>query len=258
MNISSKEKEKIINDTIINAFNYYNGRINLCNPAKLIIDWECNDKTAFGSYYLPNVVVIYGLTFRGYKYFNNIDDLRLNIVLTVIHELFHCDQVVIYSKPDYNCIMADLEYAVETQVYMYANANRNEFIDVFGIDIYKARPDFDQYVNTLINLNCKGYRYHRRDEKKYIYMILYNWFDDMITNDLYDKLINMLNDNVSYISLIVNDNELILKNKDYICDPATLSGFTYIYLKNNAKCILSKRSINHDSSIMQFCTNCII
>ena len=88
---------------IRSVFNYYNGRINIFNKAILCIDWVIKRDDVAGYSTQPNIVYIFPRTLMIIS--NNEDVFKFNIIMTVIHELYHTDQDVVYNHivdPAYN------------------------------------------------------------------------------------------------------------------------------------------------------------
>ena len=75
-----------MNEFITNAFNYFNGRINIFNKARLIINW-CNMESSCtgGLTTNPNCVTIFPCVIE--RYSSTEIDFLLNVILIIIHEL---------------------------------------------------------------------------------------------------------------------------------------------------------------------------
>ena len=119
------------------VFNYYNGRINVINyPAILHVEWaNLYGKTIAGHSYLPNNVVIYPMIIARY-YQANTSQFYSHIIETVIHELYHMDQIIDYNLTRYSEQYVDqIERAVETQTALYMLQNQQEIAENFGIYI---------------------------------------------------------------------------------------------------------------------------
>ena len=128
---------KYIETFIRKVFNYYNGRINVINyPAILHVEWaNLYGKTIAGHSYLPNNVVIYPMIIARY-YQANTPQFYSHIIETVIHELYHMDQIIDYNLTRYSEQYVDqIERAVETQTALYMLQNQQEIAENFGIYI---------------------------------------------------------------------------------------------------------------------------
>lgn len=155
-----------INDFILRVFNFYNGRINICNRARLQIEWINNHTSVAGSTKNPNVVIIYPLVIE--KYSDSEYKFYYIILETIIHELHHIDQVINYPLMvcDTN-YLARIECAVEEQTAIYIANNKQEIFENFGINI--------DYINSTIlnNINkYAGFSYNRRRYIDHLIIIL--------------------------------------------------------------------------------------
>jgi hypothetical protein len=148
-----------INDFIIKVFNYYNGKINIFNKAILNINWanltECIDA---GYSKPPNIVVINPLVIARFN--NDIIDLKISILRTMIHELYHTDQII-----DYNLYNSDLdycnyiEYSCELETILYIASHILEINNIFNLDMIY---DSDKYAKIISHCHIPGVKYKRR------------------------------------------------------------------------------------------------
>ena len=91
---------KVTEDFIFKVFNYYNGRINAFNtPAVLSINWV-NYGTIAGSTRLPNIVEIKPMVVLSYilNKNQNLNYFYYYLLETIIHALFHVDQIIDYRR----------------------------------------------------------------------------------------------------------------------------------------------------------------
>ena len=94
--------KKMINEFIIQVFTYYNGVINKVNyPALLQIEWiDRKDIRSIGISTSPCVVRIYpAVLLRELKTAGMLNEyqIKYDLLETIIHELFHTDQVLYYE-----------------------------------------------------------------------------------------------------------------------------------------------------------------
>lgn len=151
---------------ITKVFNFYNGRINTFNPARLQIEWIHNSTNAAGQTKNPNMVLIYPLTVA--KYSDSEYKFFYILLETIIHELYHIDQIIDYPLMVFdNYYLARVECAVEEQTNIYLANNKQEIFENFGIDV--------SMVNNTILSNINKYAgalYHRRRSIDHLFVIL--------------------------------------------------------------------------------------
>lgn len=193
-----------INDFIIKVFNYYNGKINPINKAVLDINWcNLNMCDAGGFSRLPNIVVINPMVITRF-YYNDEFMIKIQILETIIHELYHSDQIINYqlymSDINYNKF---IEHSCELETVIYIAGHVQEIYNVFGIDIF---IDKDRY-NKLINYwYYPGVRYQRRNFNDHIFMCIDNLCDlgTETGNYIYKAMYNSIKDRKN-ITFYIND-----------------------------------------------------
>ena len=203
---------KMINEFIVKVFSYYNGTINKVNyPALLQIEWiNKHDIRSIGISTNPNVVRIYpAVLLRELGANANEYEIKYNLLETIIHELFHTDQVIYYEMMVTNAQYRNaIEAQVELQTALYIATHSNEinmFIDNTVID--------NDALNKVINRFYPiGGLYHRRTYTEHILIILSEIFDkvymDKISQDI--RFIIEHNTNLK-IRVLLNNNELVIK-----------------------------------------------
>lgn len=216
------------------VFNYYNGRINIFNYANIDIDWINHSNSMVGGYTQnPGIVTIYPKIIC--RFANSKSDLKWLIVMIIIHELYHVDQVRYTSLLDDVNYVKMIEDTVEFQTYSYILNNLNEIESLFVSDI---RSVIDiEYANFLINNDySNGYLYQRMKYDDYLCCIV----DDIVRgtcvdlksifdairkcyNDGYDINISMTNDQGNNELCVRHNNNGIMEN----IDVRTLNAFLY-------------------------------
>ncbi len=152
------------------VFNYYNGRINIINKAVLDINWvNLMGINAGGYSVLPNIVCINPMV--AIRYYGHDEFLiKVCIIETIIHELYHTDQIINYrlymADADYNKY---IEHACETQTAIYMAGHTKEFSDIFGLEIY-----IDDYDKIIKYWDRCGVHYQRRYLHDHIFMCFDN------------------------------------------------------------------------------------
>lgn len=200
-----------IEEFIWKVFNYYNGRINIVNRAVLNINWAARyGRTEAGFSYAPNIVMINAGAAKLF-YGEDIPCIKLNIIETIIHELYHTDQLINYNKlqSDTNYVGC-IEAACEVQTAIYMLNHINEIYDLFDIDVFDAVGYYEQ---SLANFDAYGYPYIRRTKIEHIFLCLDNMIDfsHEYGMNFMKTLLEFCNCGKN-ISIIVNN-----KTKLYIC-----------------------------------------
>lgn len=242
-----------INDFINKVFNYYNGRINPINKAILDINW-CNLMMCDAGGYsrLPNIVVINPNVIIRYYGNNNDTNIKIAIIETIIHELYHTDQLINYtlytSDMNYNKF---IEHACEVQTAIYIAGHVQEVCNVFGI---KTHISNKAYNNCMIYWDQPGVTYQRRYYYDHIFMCI----DDLcnlnietapkihqfITDNIQAKNDIIININNETIPVCLNGelmcidkfNEIISK---YICTGIHNVKHEVIYYKNPHELVIN-------------------
>lgn len=197
-----------INDFINKVFNYYNGKINIINKAVLDINW-CNLLICDAGGYsrLPNIVVINPNVII--RYYGEYGDTRIKIAIieTIIHELYHTDQLINYtlyvSDANYNKF---IEHACEVQTAIYIAGNIQEIYNIFGINVQLSNK---AYNNCMTYWDQPGVIYQRRYYHDHIFMCI----DDMcnLNIEAAPKIHQFITDSVlAKNDIIININNEIM------------------------------------------------
>ena len=212
-----------VNEFITRTFNYLNGRVNIFNyPAKLEIDWIANRGSGVGAHSgNPNLITIYPSVVR--RLFNDDYLFYYNLVICLIHELLHTDQVIDYIEMTRNpSYLADIENCVEYESYLFMANNQIALEQAIGFRdrfLYSGYPKAIQIYET-------GHTFRRRDYRTHIVSIL----QDM-TREHTSSLINNINhifmDPNSMLTMIINDKILDIKIGLECCPLVVLNNLLY-------------------------------
>ena len=242
---------KMINEFIVKVFSYYNGVINKVNyPALLQIEWiNKHDIRSIGISTNPNVVRIYPAVLLR-ELGSNIDgyEIKYNLLETIIHELFHTDQVIYYEKMATNAQYRNaIESQVELQTALYIATHSNEinmFIDNTIID--------NDALNRVINRFYPiGGLYHRRTYTEHILIILSEIFDKVYMDRMSQDIRYMIENNTnSKIRVILNDNELVIKEGARLASINQINMFFYnLYFKYSCRWKESVRIVKDEDGL---------
>ena len=196
-----------IDDFIIKVFNYYNGKINVINKAVLDINWANMMTCDAGGYNKsPNITIINPSVIIRY-YGDSENRVKIAIVETIIHELYHCDQLINYrlyvSDINYNKF---IEHACEVQTAIYIAGHVKEINNVFGLNIELSGT---AYNNCMTYWDLPGIKYQRRYYYDHIFMCIYDIcnMDKNIASRIYDYIKHNI---INKHDVIINiNNELI-------------------------------------------------
>ena len=185
-------------------FNYYNGTINTFNKCVLYIDWlhKFDDPDVLGCTKAPNRVFIFPRVIMKESPDENI--FTVNLILTIIHELYHADQII-----DYLAISSDnKEYvdSIECPVEMLTNAylynNMHDIFYRFGIPIIYYR----ELLQHQLNIYNSQYIYHKRDFYSHIAITLR---EAIWNQDEFFKLLDFIRCNdITNLDISFNSNVL--------------------------------------------------
>ena len=210
------QKREVINDFITEVFSTFNGIVNPINIAELDINWADLINTNAGGYSkTPNIVIINAAVILR---FNDYDEecVKSCIVETVIHELFHCDQIIDYrrygSDADYTNY---IEHACQVMTYLFMSTNTGFVNRLLGFDI---NPEI--YKDCLKYWQAPGVYYNRRTYVDHVFMCLSQlaYFTGEELQALYETLME------SFCN--PNDFTLVI-NGEYVC---VKKGYTFMSL----------------------------
>ena len=204
-----------IENFITTVFNYYNGKINTFQLAILDINWaNLYDSNNAGTTTSPNKVIIYpNVILRHVKDINIFKDIVLN---TIIHELYHIDQFILYPMLNNPAYRNRIENAVE---FMVATYQANHTVEISSLLGHNFCID-NRALNAYINRYADGNIYNRCKFKDHLCSVI-----DALINDTYrtqyviNEITQQFNNPISRIYLNINNEcDYVIKDKDLIID----------------------------------------
>lgn len=219
---------KVTEDFIFKVFNYYNGRINTFNtPAILSINW-INYGTIAGSTRLPNIVEIKPMVVLSYilNKNQNLNYFYYYLLETIIHELFHVDQIIDYRRVRIDSkYIEHIERAVETQTTIYIMNHEQEIIELFGLAI-PPEIDLHAYVNRMDN----GYAYHRKRYMDHIIATLQLVFpNNKYNKNLFENIQRNINLLSGRIQIEINGTKVMVQDEKALMP---IEQFNYFFYDN--------------------------
>ena len=177
---------------ISKAFNSYNGKVNTFNqPAVLVVDWlEHPLQNKAATSVNPNIVTMFPKTML--RYLPEERSYKYQIIVTVIHELLHTDQVIDYPRMMTDGQYKDLiERIVEMEAHLYIAQHISQIRNDFGLD---NLIDHCQFYSTLELLGYEtGQLYQRRDYPQHFINLIHDMLrgsEPQLTKTLWDIFIN--------------------------------------------------------------------
>lgn len=243
-----------LNSFINQVFNYFNGHINICNPSEIeaIYIKDSSANQAANTWY-PNKIKIYPYTI--YNYSQNFDEFCVLIVESIIHELYHADQIIFMDR----VMRGDVEYinniesAVEFMTYSYI-MNNLSFIQ-YAIAQYYAVIDIEDIKRYCCNKpSAIYYPYERKTYVDHILLSLPAMIPSL--SSLYiSELMPYFEDENSKIIFMLNGNFLTIKDGNNFEDINIFNHFIYEYYCKFNHTKLSKiddvsLSLQDDNSIV--------
>lgn len=215
--------------SIRRIFDYFNGKINVINyPAKLIIDWNINEgSNILGCSMDPSIVVIYPYSIMIRDDNHEIDRFYFEVTETIIHELYHTDQVINYNLD----VGAPYEYPVEamTGLYLYNNLERIENDLGIRFSQYNYREYIDVNWTPLFQYIPN---YVRRTPIAHIATVLSEfWCLTGTFEELIGILLECINNKLSFI-VLVNNYEYLVIDSGFITPIGLFNEYCYEYLYN--------------------------
>ena len=210
---------KEVNDFIEKVFNYYNGKINILNPNVILeINWINGDCKLYGSLCTPGRIIIYIKSILNNPHIKNFTDIKIVVIETIIHELFHADQNINFEKYYYdNEYKNNIENAVQRQSYIYMASHIIEIKNIFDIDI-----DFKFTYNLIYNYEYAPYI--KFNDIDYIASLLENILGIKTYNEIVNYISNRI---INSVLLYLNQKCIYLIKDGYLCDIAVINDFLY-------------------------------
>ena len=203
-----------VNEFIYKVFNYYNGRINIFNPAVLHIEWVRKMNSENGATTRnPNVITIFPRVIQ--RYFPDPYWFYYNIILCIIHELHHVDQDISFVRMATDAMYVhNIEAVVEMDTYLYMANHQREIAEQFG---FQDIIPYNKYYESAKGLFETGELFIRRDYRMHMISILKD-FLNCDNHPLIAKFDTAFIDPTTKIDVIINDKMFTLKDKE-LCMP---------------------------------------
>ena len=183
--------ERQIVEYSIRVFNYFNGKVNQYIPAKLNIRTNFN-KNVLGNNMFNNVNLYLWNIINYYNH--DINEIKTNIIINIVHELCHIEQELDYIR-----------YNIDND-YRQQKENENNFRTYKFI--YK---NIDQISNDLgvrfdIEYIYDNYVYYSKYETNYMFS-----FEDYYKRCIKTIIHNDINDNAKeYIDNVIDEYENVV------------------------------------------------
>lgn len=198
------EYEKFVTD----VFCYYNGKINVINPAELIFNYaEMRSSAVVAKTECPNIVT-FNITLM-WMHEQTIEGFKSYAIFTIIHELFHCDQYIegwrLSMDPNY---VKFIEDNCDSMTCRYMLCNKAEIFNVFGIDL--NNPECNYVERVVWPMVYRDHMYERVNYDTHILKILQSYCK--VADDIKQDIVNALH-NLPDVAVVANqDNCLIIKH----------------------------------------------
>ena len=241
-----------LNNFIIKVFNYYNGKINIINKAVLDINWANLINTNDAGYSKPpNLIIINPMVIVRFCNGDEVS-IKTNIIETIIHELYHTDQLINYklylSDNNYRVF---IENACEIQTAIYISGHLKEISELLQMNI--AFSNKAGFYKRMQYYDLPGIKYQRRYYHDHIFLCIHEIcnFDKDIAEIIYDYIKNnvenrdniIININNEVVNVCINNNLLPIEefNKvfiKYICNGFYNTTHYATYSNNNELIII--------------------
>ena len=235
-----------INTIITNVFNYFNGRVNIFQKARLYINWCSVQGSSNGGLTTnPNCVIIYPRVIE--RYSNSKEEFIINIILIVIHELYHIDQCIIFNRMEVDKAYHDMiENTVEVESTSYLYNHIHEINEKFNLNI---RLDPNK-INAPINFFSDGNLYHRAKYLDHLISVIAELFNYQycVENNIIQLIAQYYNTSNSKIIIEINNNTLVVKENDAIVNVNILNDFMfdkyyrYNYIAHSEGCVYGENN----------------
>lgn len=214
-----------VNTNITNVFNYFNGRVNIFQKARLYINWCSVQGSSNGGLTTnPNCVIIYPRVIE--RYSNSKEEFTINIILIVIHELYHIDQCIIFNRMEIDKAYHDMiENTVEVESTSYLYNHIHEINEKFNLNI---RLNSNK-IGYLINFFSDGNLYHRAKYLDHLISLIAELFNYQycVENNIIQLIAQYYNTSNSKIIIEINNNTLVVKENDAIVNVNILNDFMF-------------------------------
>ena len=235
-----------VNTIITNVFNYFNGRVNIFQKARLYINWCSVQGSSNGGLTTnPNCVIIYPRVIE--RYSNSKEEFTINIILIVIHELYHIDQCIIFNRMEVDKAYHDMiENTVEVESTSYLYNHIHEINEEFNLNI---RLNSNK-IGYLINFFSYGNLYHRAKYLDHLISLITELFNYQycVENNILQLITQYYNTSNSKIIIKINNNTLVVKENDAIGNINIFNDFMfdkyyrYNYIAHSEGCVYGENN----------------
>ena len=231
------------------VFNYYNGKINIVNcPAVLKIEWALlYNRSEAGYTKDPNIVTVNPMIIM--RNCNTETDFYILALETVIHELYHIDQVIDYFKlvsdPSYRI---KIEQAVEIMTANYLINHSDDIALNFGLYVYDPA-----HYEAVIRVwgNYDSWHYDRLKYYDHIFSLINlplrmaGYSDDTMKN-LYSIIKTSTETNNGKILFNINNEPIVVQNNDMKVSITDINKYFYFKYRNCTAYSITDASIIND------------
>ena len=215
-----------IEEFIERVFGYYNGRINIVNPAELMVDYfERKSERSCDDHGLPNIVQLHaGFIWRTES---SVNAFKSEVVYTLIHELYHVDQRVEFYRliGKYGGDMQYRKYIEDSNDFMavsYILGHLNEIHNLFGVVFNQNELE---YYHDIYNSLITAPMYQRITYEDYIIQVIEGMF--RMSDEVRVHIYSILNTENTVMYISINDNYFLLKNYRYRASMDMINAFFY-------------------------------
>lgn len=231
------------------VFNYYNGKINTVNyPAVLNIEWALlYNRSEAGYTKDPNIVTINPMIIM--RNSNTETDFYILSLETIIHELYHIDQVIDYFKLISNTsYRLKIEQAVEIMTANYMINHSNDIALNFGLYVY----DPAHYEAVIRIWEAHGpWKYERLNYTDHIFSLInlplrMSGYTDNTMNNIYNIIKVKMQENNGKILFNINNEPIIVQNNSEKVSIADINKYFYFKYRNCTAYSITDTSIIND------------
>ena len=241
---------------ISKVFQKYNGTINTFNPAILHISSYGLNSSVGGRCTHPNIVSIFPKVM--WSIARNDDEFRYISLVTIIHELHHCDQIIDYPRLRTDCQYKHyIESIAEMETYLYVANHSIEIANEFNIS---CMTPYDTYYDIACSMGFEtGRLYQRRDYVSHLMCLMMDMLTDT-PRTILDKLDQVLKDPNTDLIIKIDNIEFYVKKGLLAMPLGQLNGLMYesffkYDMRGSAAQLKSKDGLTWTLKIVTNCNN---
>ena len=240
------EERKEVDAFIEKVFYCFDGNINIFNnKASLEINWAPMYGSSIAAYSTnPNRITIYPRVL--YSFFPDKSMFEYNVILSIIHELYHTDQIIDYDLMTKDSIYnKQIEHVVEFESHLYMCNNREYIKQAIGFD---DPIPFEVYADYIPQYET-GLLYQRRDYISHFIGMMQE-MTHTHTSDLIDALRSSFMSSMDIV-MIINGSMIDIKRNNVCCPLQQLNSImTENYYKFNYRRAFVKYFVDTPSNTM--------